>query len=282
MQCEFDLKWWIIYLLYIYYDFRGLDFRPAYRKVAGLQSVINTCTLVLTATATRKIQDDINMNLGFETDTTKVVAVLLDRCAGLLHTYLFLFNLTTIYCYNNSKLKISLPLQAKYFLEHEEFNRKIWRRVGLDGRKRNIKGNQSQRHILVYVRSINKCYNIYLWLITSIRDIFFVHKMPSLENRGVEIYHANIDEENKSRKMTEFLKPPGNVQVVISTVAHFMFKLLARSWTMCKGQQSWTCSLLWVQKKCIQMWGRNERHYKTQLMCPFISTEKIPPAWNEY
>lgn len=205
------------------------------------------------------------MTLGFETDTTKVVAVLLDRCACLLHTYLFLFNLTTIYCYNNSKLKISLPLQAKYFLEHEEFNRKIWRRVGLDGRTRNIKGNQSQRHILVYVRSINKCYNIYLWLISSIKDILFVHKKPSLENRGVEIYHANIDEENKSRKMTEFLKPPGNVQVVISTVAFGMginipyvdivVNLglptscllafgLARSWTMCKGQQSWTCSML--------------------------------------
>lgn len=89
---------------------RGLDFRPAYRKVAGLQSVTNTCTLVLTATATRKIQEDIYTTLGFETDTTKVVAVLPDRYAGLLPNSFFLFNLTTINCNNNSKLKISLPL----------------------------------------------------------------------------------------------------------------------------------------------------------------------------
>lgn len=65
------------------------------------------------------------MTLGFESDTTKVVAVLPDRYAGLLPNSFFLFYLTTINCYNNSKLKISLPLQAKYFLEHEEFNRKI-------------------------------------------------------------------------------------------------------------------------------------------------------------
>lgn len=35
--------------------------------------------------------------------------------------------------------------------------------------------------------------------------------------------------------------------------AHFMFKLLTRSWTMCKGRQSLTRSMLWVQMKCIQM-----------------------------
>lgn len=34
--------------------------------------------------------------------------------------------------------------------------------------------------------------------------------------------------------------------------AHFMFKLLTRSWTMCKGRQSLTRSMLWVQMKCIQ------------------------------
>lgn len=46
--------------------------------------------------------------------------------------------------------------------------------------------------------------------------------MPSLENRRVEMYHANTDEESKNRILTEFLKPSGNVQVVISTVAFGM------------------------------------------------------------
>lgn len=166
----------------------GLDFRPAYRKVAGLQSVINICTLVLTATATRKIQEDIYMTLDFETDTTKVVAVLPDRPNIFLNM-------------KNSTEKFEEELD--WMVEH-------------------IKGNQSQRKILVYVRSINTCYNIYLWLISSIKDRFFVHGMPSLENRRIEMYHANTDEESKSRILTDFLKPSGNVQVVISTVAFGM------------------------------------------------------------
>ncbi|XP_062599669.1 probable ATP-dependent DNA helicase RecQ, partial [Saccostrea cucullata] len=56
----------------------GLDFRPAYRQVCSLQSIINTSTLVLTATATRKIQEDIYETLGFQTESTKVIAVLPD------------------------------------------------------------------------------------------------------------------------------------------------------------------------------------------------------------
>lgn len=109
--------------------------RPAYRKVAGLQSVINACILVLASTATRKIQEDIYMTHGFETDTTKLVVILPDRYAGLLPNSFLLFNLTTIKCYDNSKLKISLPLQAyrPLFIEHEEFSRKNGK-VGLDGR----------------------------------------------------------------------------------------------------------------------------------------------------
>jgi superfamily II DNA helicase RecQ len=44
-----------------------------------MQSIINVCTLVLSATATREIQEDIYETLGFEAETTKVVVVLPDR-----------------------------------------------------------------------------------------------------------------------------------------------------------------------------------------------------------
>lgn len=72
--------------------FRGLEFRPAYRQVSGLQSIINTCTLALSATATRKIQEDIYETLGFQTETTKVVAVLPDRYLIILvHHFLHLW-----------------------------------------------------------------------------------------------------------------------------------------------------------------------------------------------
>lgn len=127
---------------------RGLNMRPAYRKVAGLQSVINACILVLASTATRKIQEDIYMTHGIKTDTTKIVVILPDRFAGLLPNSFLLFNWTTIKCYDNSKLKISLPLQAIIFLNMKNSTGKIER---LDWMVEHIKGNQSQRKMLIYV-----------------------------------------------------------------------------------------------------------------------------------
>lgn len=58
---------------------RGLDFRPEYRKVTTLVSVFSDCPcLLLTATATPKIQNDLYNVLSLF-DNTKVVALLPDR-----------------------------------------------------------------------------------------------------------------------------------------------------------------------------------------------------------
>lgn len=46
--------------------------------------------------------------------------------------------------------------------------------------------------------------------------------MPSLENRRVEIYPANTEEEGKNRILTEVINPSGNVQVVNSTITFRM------------------------------------------------------------
>jgi superfamily II DNA helicase RecQ len=44
----------------------------------------------------------------------------------------------------------------------------------------------------------------------------------SLENRRIEMSHANTDAESKERILTEFTKPDGIVQVLVSTVAFGM------------------------------------------------------------
>lgn len=58
--------------------FRGLDFRPDYRKISTLQSWLSAPTIVLTATATEKIQSDVFEVLGLS-EETEVVAALPDR-----------------------------------------------------------------------------------------------------------------------------------------------------------------------------------------------------------
>ncbi|XP_076095799.1 putative ATP-dependent DNA helicase RecS [Mytilus galloprovincialis] len=63
----------------------GLDFRPEYRKVADIISLFAKCpTLLLTATATEKIQEDLYSLLALDNET-KLVAVLPDRPNVYLH-----------------------------------------------------------------------------------------------------------------------------------------------------------------------------------------------------
>lgn len=57
---------------------------------------------------------------------------------------------------------------------------------------------------------------------SEIKEKFFVHELPSLKNRRVEMYHANTDEDSKERIMDQFMKDSGNIQVLISTVAFGM------------------------------------------------------------
>lgn len=59
--------------------FRGLDFRPSYKKVAVLQSLLEVPNLALTATATKPIQQDIYTTLGFQTENVVIVAALPNR-----------------------------------------------------------------------------------------------------------------------------------------------------------------------------------------------------------
>lgn len=77
------------------------------------------------------------------------------------------------------------------------------------------------KKFLLYVSSINKCYQIYMWLVTELMRKCFVGE-PSPQNRRVEMFHANTDGESKNRIMQQFVKPDGNVELLISTVAFGM------------------------------------------------------------
>ncbi|XP_014678938.1 PREDICTED: ATP-dependent DNA helicase Q-like 3 [Priapulus caudatus] len=63
----------------------GVDFRPAYRDVGTVQSLLDTPSLAMTATATKEIQTDIYSVLGFQSDSTVVVANLPNRPNTFLH-----------------------------------------------------------------------------------------------------------------------------------------------------------------------------------------------------
>ncbi|XP_052268643.1 ATP-dependent DNA helicase RecQ-like [Dreissena polymorpha] len=144
--------------------------------------------LVLTATATKSIQRNIYEHLGFKVEETKVVAALPDR------PNIFLDMRASTDKYEN---------ELAWVLNH-------------------LISDVKQKKIIIYVRSINICYNLYLWIVSEMKHHFFVNDSPSLQNRRVEMFHANTDKDSKDRIMEQFIKEDGNIQVLISTVAFGM------------------------------------------------------------
>ena len=68
--------------------------------------------------------------------------------------------------------------------------------------------------MIIYVRSINTCYNMFLWLVSAIGEDFFIHGTPALQNRRVEMFHANTDEASKTRILEDLSKQSESIQVL--------------------------------------------------------------------
>ena len=76
-----------------------------------------------------------------------------------------------------------------------------------------------RKKISVYVRSINLCYQIFMYLVTNLMEKSFVDDEPSTKNMKIEMFHANTDTESKKRILEEFSEADSNIKVLISTVA---------------------------------------------------------------
>ena len=61
-----------------------------------------------------------------------------------------------------------------------------------------------------------------MWLITNLMEKAFMGSIPSIENRRIEMFHANTDSDTKTRIMEDFTLTSSNIKVLISTVAFGM------------------------------------------------------------
>lgn len=74
---------------------------------------------------------------------------------------------------------------------------------------------------IIYVRSINVCFEIYLWMCISL-GIEAFDKEKGVANRLIEMFHANTDEESKSRILDTLISEQSTLRILISTVAFGM------------------------------------------------------------
>lgn len=167
----------------------GLDFRPDYRRVSTLQSWLSAPTLVLTATVTKKTQEDLFEVLGLTEENTHVVAALPDRPNIFLHL---------------EQVVENFEEELKWLPDH------------LKQEPTNVK------KMIIYVRSINTCQQMFTWLLDELEEGFFFGGERIPENRIVEMFHANTDDISKKRIMEQFISTSGHLKLLISTVAFGM------------------------------------------------------------
>lgn len=80
-----------------------------------------------------------------------------------------------------------------------------------------MKKHDCTKKIIIYVRSINTCHQIFTWLLDEIGDLAFCAK-----NSVIEMFHAGTDKESKARIIEQFVRNSGNLKVLIATMAFGM------------------------------------------------------------
>lgn len=69
---------------------QGEDFRPSYKEVLCLRSIIEAPVLAITGTCDEKVKKDIFSSLAL-TDEVSVIAVVPDRYVYILYTCIWIF-----------------------------------------------------------------------------------------------------------------------------------------------------------------------------------------------
>ncbi|KAK3101271.1 hypothetical protein FSP39_002286 [Pinctada imbricata] len=163
----------------------GLDFRPDYRSVSDLVSILDHIpTLLLTATATKAIQRDLNSLLALPA-STKVVARIPDRPNIYLHI----------------EQAVERVESLQWTIDHLS-------RYGIKSKK-----------ILVYCRTLRSCQTLYMWCMENLGDKACLSSEHLVKDRLVDMFHSKAHQETVSRIMNDFPKEESVIRLLFSTVA---------------------------------------------------------------
>ena len=169
--------------------YRGDGFRPEYKRVAAVRSVLQCPCLALSATATGRVLSDVKNTLQ-------------------LH---------------NCRVKAHPPDRANIYLELARRSSLLpdrdlaWIVAGLRAEKQHF------NKTIIYARSINSVTELYAWLLGCLEEDVYVRPTVSSDKQSmVAMYHAHLSEDRQKMTVDEFRKPDSAIRVVISTIAFGM------------------------------------------------------------
>ncbi len=165
-------------------NYRGLDFRPAYRRANEIAGLVSAPVLALTGTATTTIFHDID-NVLCLTEPT-VVCEVPDRRNVTIHM---------------DVVPENVEEQLKWFVEH-------------------VKSGRCGKTI-IYVQTVNTCSKIYHWMKDVLDGA--AYEGPQLrKNLIIGMVHASTPADAKAHIMEDFPKQNGILKILIATVAFGM------------------------------------------------------------
>ncbi|XP_052253571.1 uncharacterized protein LOC127859955 [Dreissena polymorpha] len=167
----------------------GYEFRPEFRDLSEIQSVVDVPLLAITATGTERVREDIVKYLQIS-DNAFSIAIVPDRP-----------NITLVVKSTGSE---RYEEELQWLLDYA--------RVHID--------NESMAKTIIFCRSYRMVYGVWSWLLDAIGLKVYAEEKHTVKGRRVEMFTASTTEKDKNRILDNFKN--GRTRIIVSTVAFGM------------------------------------------------------------
>ncbi|XP_052213478.1 uncharacterized protein LOC127832213 [Dreissena polymorpha] len=151
----------------------GYEFRPEFRDLSEIRSVVDVPLLAITATATERVREDIVKYLQIS-DNAFSIAIVPDRP-----------NITLVVKSTGSE---RYEEELQWLLDYA--------RVHID--------NESMAKTIIFCRSYRMVYGVWSWLLDAIGLKVYAEEKHTVEGRRVEMFTASTTEKDKNRILDNF------------------------------------------------------------------------------
>ncbi|XP_070542619.1 ATP-dependent DNA helicase RecQ-like [Ptychodera flava] len=168
----------------------GDDFRPDYRQVSVLRSLITCPFMILTATATENMRVKILSNLLLADHDVKTIAIIPDRPNIFLHF--------------KSESGMIFENELAWYLGHLR-----------------DKGENAKKAI-IYCRTIKQVADVYEYFMAELGEKAWRGAARNVENRILDMFHSSLDENTQRRIVSIFPTNDSIIRCLVATVAFGM------------------------------------------------------------
>ena len=165
----------------------GEDFRPEFRNIEVLRSLLQCPFMAVTATATSAVRKDIMKYLHFQAKDTDIIALIPDR--------------PNIFVDHMLKANGDYILQIQILVEHLK------------------KYGKKAKKCLIYCRTVEMVSNIFINMKDTLQNNAYHEGKKDSDNILIEMFHSATHEKSKARILKAFKSEDSHIRCLVATVA---------------------------------------------------------------